>query len=153
MIVPLFNECIAMNIPSSHHPTRPKTSDPKTGPKEANDLWSALDFAHISHVQDIYANLSKISTLIYDLHNLYQKKHEINKLCICIKYITHVHVYIYIILNDSRMQRQRNQSMWGYHLPPASELSKKKVKFPAETVILVGGIYALKPSKNPPNKM
>jgi hypothetical protein len=51
------------------------------------------------------------------------------------------------------MQRQRNQSMWGYHLPPASELSKKKVKFPAETVILVGGIYALKPSKNPPNKM
>ena len=77
MIVPLFNECIVMNIPSSHHPTRSKTSDPKTGPKEANDLWSALDFAHISHVQDIYANPSKISTLIYDLHNLYQKK--INK--------------------------------------------------------------------------
>ena len=53
------------------------------------------------------------------------------------------------------MQRQCNESMWGYHLPPASELSKKKqkVKFPAETVILVGGIYALKPSKDPPNKM
>lgn len=34
-----------------------------------------------------------------------------------------------------------------------AEQKKQKVKFPAETVILVGGIYALKPSKDPPNKM